>query len=49
MDACQFFLKIMNVNRNFNVNILTPICGKNEKFTDFFGFYLKKNSQLTKN
>ena len=38
MDAFQFFLKIINVNRNFNVNMLTPICRKNEKFKGFFGF-----------
>ena len=30
MDAFQFFLKITNVNKNFNVNMLNPICGKNE-------------------
>ena len=28
MDAFQFFVKITNVNKNFNVNMLNPICGK---------------------
>ena len=32
----KFFLKITNVNKNFNVNMLTPICEKNEIFTDLF-------------
>ena len=36
MDAFQFFVRITNVNKNFNVNMLNPICGKNENFTDFF-------------
>ena len=36
MDAFQFFSHIINVNKNFNVIMLTPICGKNENFTDFF-------------
>ena len=40
MDAFQFFLKITNVNKNFNVNMLNPICGKNENFTDFFFLFL---------
>ena len=38
MDAFQFFLKITNVNKNFTVNMLNIICGKNENFTDFFFF-----------
>ena len=42
MDAFQFFLKITNVNKNFNVKMLTPICGKNENFYGFFCFLLKK-------
>ena len=42
MDAFQFFLKITNVNKNFNVNMLNPICGKNENFTDFFLFLIEK-------
>ena len=42
----NFFLKINHVNKNINVNMLTPICGKNENFTDFFVFNWKKNSQL---
>ena len=36
MDAFQFFHRITNVNKNFNVNVLNPICGKNENFADFF-------------
>ena len=31
---------------NFNVIMLTPICGKNENFTDFFLFLIEKKSQL---
>ena len=42
----NFFLKINHVNKNINVNMLTPVCGKNENFTDFFVFNWKKNSQL---
>ena len=42
MDAFQFFLKISNVNKNFNVNMLNPTCGKNENFTDFFLFLIEK-------
>ena len=42
MDAFQFFLKISNVNKNFNVNMLNPVCGKNEHFTDFFLFLIEK-------
>ena len=42
MDAFQFFLKITNVNKNFNVNMLNPVCGKNEHFTDFFLFLIEK-------
>ena len=38
----NFFLKITNVNKNFNVNMLTPICGKNENFTNFFLFLIEK-------
>ena len=49
MDAFQFFLKITNVNKNFNVNMLNPICGKNGNFTDFFLFLIEKNSQLIEN
>ena len=41
MDAFQFFLKITNVNNNFNVNMLNPICGKNENFTDFIFFLIE--------
>ena len=48
MDAFQFFLKITNVNKNFNVNMLTPICGKNENFYGFFLFLIEKKSQLIK-
>ena len=40
MDAFQFFLKITNVNKNFNLYMLNPICGKNENFTDFFVLFL---------
>ena len=42
MDAFQFFFKITNVNKNFNVNKLNPNCGKNENFTDFFLFLIEK-------
>ena len=42
MDAFQFFLKITNINKNFNVNMLNPNCGKNENFTDFFFFLIEK-------
>ena len=39
MDVFQFsFFKITNVNKKFNVNMLTPICGKNENLPDFFCF-----------
>ena len=38
----NFFLKINYVNKNINVNMLTPICEKNENFTDFFVFNWKK-------
>ena len=44
----NFFLKITNVNNNFNVNMLAPICGKIENFTDFFLFLIEKKSQLIK-
>ena len=42
MDAFQFFLRITNVYKNFNVDMLIPICGKNENFTDFFLFLIEK-------
>ena len=35
MDAFQFFLKITNVNKNFNVNMFNPNCGKNEQIFCF--------------
>ena len=44
MDSFQFFLKITNVNKNFNVNMLNPICGKNEHFIFFFFLNEKKYS-----
>ena len=46
MDPFQFFLKITNVNKNFNVNMLNPICGKNENFMDFFLFLIEKKKSI---
>ena len=42
----NFFLNITNVNKNFNVNTITPICGKNENLPDFFLFLIEKKSHL---
>ena len=42
MDAFQFFLKITNVNKNFNVNMLNPNCGKMKILRIFFLFLIEK-------
>ena len=38
----SFFLKMTNVNKKFKVNLLTPICGKNENLPDLFLFLIEK-------
>ena len=42
MDVFQFFLKITNVSKNFNVNMLNPICGKNKNLRIFVLFLIDK-------